>query len=459
MKIDDKTKAIASEVGRLFHEAGIEIFLVGGAVRDMVAGELPHDLDFVTGATQKQIMKVMRPAYTASYDKSRAKGYGTTGVVLKSGEEIEITPFRIAEGVEKSENPLHDDLWSRDFTVNAIALDISPENFMCVVDPCGGVEDFHNRILATPASPMITFKDDPLRILRAARFSAAFGLKPRRDLVDGVKLVAADSALTGRVALERVREELFKILMDKTPSSGLYLMIKWGLMNLWLPEVTALSEMVPGNGLHHKNVFEHTMKVVDRAVAEGPQDAVFRFAALLHDIGKPETRTLVDGEYSFNGHEIRGAEMAVEICERFKCSNEQIERIAELVEKHHRIHGYTSEWTDSAVRRALNALGESYAEIIALARMDITSSIEEKVSERLAMVDEFVKRVSNIELKHVLNPKPPVSGKDVMKLLGINPGPEVGKVIQFLKDKIVSGDLAPDDENAAKEIVLSREWM
>lgn len=458
MNLDEKNRKIVAETGALFHRAGEEIYLVGGAVRDMVAGIEPRDFDFVTGASQQRIMKIMRPASSACYDKSRAKGYGTTGVALKSGGEIEITPYRIADGVVATGSSLTDDLKSRDFTINAMAMDLSSENFLKVIDPCGGVEDFSNRILSTPAPVMVSFNDDPLRILRAARFAADFELTPRADLVAAVKQIASDRNMTGRVALERVREEIFKMLMQRKPSAGFSLMMEWGLMELWLPEVSALLGMEPEEGAHHKNVYDHTLKVLDRAALEGPADPVFRFAALLHDVGKPTSRTFSDGEYSFDGHDKAGAEIAGGICERLKLSNEQTEMVTELVGKHHRIHGYNSEWTDSAIRRAIHDLGGRHEEIIALARSDVTSSMEEKVEERLAMVDEFVGRIKNIELEHVLNPRPPVSGEDVMKMLGINPGPEVGKVIKFLKEKIISGELAPNDEDSARKIVISREW-
>lgn len=459
MKLDRESEKIVKKAGEVFERAGESLFLVGGSVRDMLSGDIPRDLDFSTSAKQEKIRKIMAPLSSATYDKSRAKGFGTTGVVLKNGVEIEITPFRRSEGAPGDGPPtLEEDLRSRDFTINAVAVNACPAGYMDVSDPCGGVLDFGNSKLATPIDPFKTFEDDPLRILRAARFAAAFNLKPAAELVAAIIHIARDTDWPARVAAERVREEIVKMLLQPVPSVGMRLMKDWGLMKIWLPEVDALADMVPEPGVSHKEIFEHTMMMLDRAAEYGPADAAFRFAALMHDTGKPLARTLVDGVYSFPEHELRGAELAQKACERLRWSNEETERVAGLVEKHHRLHGYSADWTDSAVRRALHSLGERYMDVVALARSDITSSQPEKVAGRLAMADHFEERVKALDIQSALNPRLPITGIDVMELLGIPPGPDVGRVISYLKDKVVSGELDPSDEAAAREITLSRVW-
>ncbi len=448
------------QIGRLFADAGKDIYLVGGAVRDILTGRSPSDFDFTTSAAASEIRNIIRSVSKAVFDKSRAKGYETQGILLSNDVEIEITPFRRAIFMENTRGcpTLDEDLGSRDFTINALAVSLSPDDSGTVFDPFGGADDLENGVLRTPADPMSTFRDDPLRPLRAVRFCVSFGLDPDAGLVAAVRQTVNETDWLDRVAVERVREEVEKMLLDDAPSRYFALMRDWELLKVWLPEVDALAEMTPEPGTHHKDVFEHTLKVLDTAAATGPRDAAFRFAALLHDIGKVETRRLENGEYSFHGHEKKGAEQARVVCERMRWSNVDRDHIVSVIAKHSRVAEYSNEWTDSAVRRAVHDMGRYFDELIALARADITSSDRLKVAERLASVDRFLERVDGIEREVVLNPRPPLDGYEIMQLLGVTPGPVVGHVTNFLKDMIISGELESGDADTARRVILDREW-
>ncbi len=469
--IPDGLKTMLTAVGAPFGESGERIYLVGGAVRDIILGLEPCDLDFATSASPARIRKLVRSAAKSVYEKSRAKGYGTHGVILKDGTEVEITPFRrvaapdtpAAGKAAPAPVSLEEDLESRDFTVNAVAMDVSPCGFGVLRDPCGGAADLERRSLRTPRRPEETFADDPLRVLRAVRFTVQYGLEPEAALVEAVRGISADPAPLARVATERVRDEIEKMLLLDTPSRGFALMHGWGLMDYWLPEVAALARTAPENGAHHKDLFAHTLEVLDRAAVLGPREASFRLAALLHDSGKPAARTLTGDAYSFHGHEKIGAKVASEACYRLRFSNEDAEAVADIVLKHHRLSAYTREWTDSAVRRALHDLGGRYESILALTRADLTTSLAERREAAQARLDDFLNRVAGFEIENVLNPKPPIDGHEIMGLLGISAGatgggPDVGRAVEFLKDLIVAGELDPGDAETARKLVAARAW-
>ncbi len=460
-------KSLMSIIGAPFYEAGERVFLVGGAVRDLLLGHEPCDLDFATSATPSRIRKLIRSAAETVYEKSRAKGYGTHGVILKDGQELEITPFRRVtapdadhcEGYSSAPVSLEEDLESRDFTVNAMAMDVSPENFGELIDPCGGGSDLARGLLRTPRPPEITLADDPLRVLRAARFTVQFGLDPDAELVAAVRAISVSGAPLGRVAPERVRVELEKMLLLDAPARGFALMHDWGLLEYWLPEVAVLARTAPESGAHHKDLFTHTLAVLDRAADAGPHDAAFRLAALLHDIGKPLARTLTTDGYTFHGHEKIGAEVASKACIRLRFSNDTTEKVADMVRKHHRLSAYEREWTDSAVRRALHDLGGRYTAILALTRADLTTSLAEKREAALARLDDFLARAASLELASVLNPRPPIDGHEIMALLGMTAGgPDVGRAVEFLKDLVVAGELNPNDTETARKLVAARAW-
>ncbi|MFA6448541.1 MAG: HD domain-containing protein [bacterium] len=458
------------QLGDLFIKDNKRIYLIGGAIRDLNLNIELNDLDFATSADPAQIRKIVRPASKGVYDKSPAKGYGTQGVLLKNGVEVEITPFRRVAAPEIEASPgqdasvtLDEDLASRDFTINAIAMDIAPDRFGEIYDPCGGVEDLNRKLLRTPRAAPATFEDDPLRILRAVRFITQFRLEPDPEIPIAVKKILAESKRLPLVALERVREEIVKMLLLDQPSRGFLLMREWGLLEYWLPEVAALAALEPEPGTHHKDVFAHTMNTLDRASELGPREAPFLLAALLHDVGKPAARRLEPGGYTFHRHENIGSEVAADVCKRLRFSNEDTERAADLTLKHHRLSSYLPEWTDSAVRRALNDLGGRYSEILALSRADLTTSLPEKRAAAEARIDDFLSRVAGFDREVVLNPRSPIDGHEVMKLFGISAGAtgggrDVGRAINYLKDLIVAGELAPGDAETARRLVIERAW-
>lgn len=469
---NNDTKNLLIQVGKLFFDEKERIYVVGGALRDIILNKTINDLDFVTSASPGRIRKIVKPIARNVYDKSPAKGYGTQGVILKYGLEIEITPFRKTTLKEYhtedsdteliSNVTLEEDLQSRDFTINAMAANITGDSFGELVDLFDGMGDLEKRRLRTPRRARETFLDDPLRVLRAARFLIEFGLSVDDEIPAAIEYIISGGFMD-RTALERIREELIKLIMQKQPSRGIRLLMEWGVMQYLLPEVVALAELEPEPGAHHKDVFEHTMNVLDNMSEYDNIDAVMLFASLLHDIGKPPVRKLEDGGYSFHEHEKKGAEFAFDICKRLRFSSEETERVVQIVRHHHRLSSYKKEWTDSAVRRVLNELGERYEEILALTRADLTTSIPEKREEADSRLDDFLKRLSGFEIEEVLNPKPPIDGNEVMRLLNITPGTsgggkDVGSAIKYLKELVVSGDLSSDDAESARMIVTERKW-
>jgi len=446
-------------MGNIFADVGASIYLVGGAVRDIYLGAESADLDFVTSADISTIKRVMRKTSRSMYDVSRAKGHGTQGVIFEDGMEVEITPFRSAGSVEndvpatKGKPTLAEDLVSRDFTVNAVAADLSPDGFGVLFDPCAGLEDLRKGFLRTPRDPVETMKDDPLRVLRAVRFSIGCGLRPDEKLLSAIKYVVEETDLLSRIAPERVKMEIEKLLMLPHPAGGVREMFKWGLVAHWMPELVALMKLEPESDAEHKNMLEHTMEVLDRAAHFGPKTPRFRMAALLHDVGKPAVRTLTDSGYSFINHDRVGGVLAAEICRRLRFSNEDVDYIAFLVSKHHRLSAYDDDWTDSAVRRAVNDLGERFEDVAALTKSDITTGDKELKAAREARADRFKMRAGELDAARYFDPKPPIDGAEIMKLLGIGPGPRVGEIINMLKERIIDGELEPNDAEGAIELV------
>ena len=450
--------AVCRELGELFHGAGETLYLVGGAVRDLALGRGGHsDLDFTTSAAPGGIDRIVRPIARASYDKSRAKGYGTRGVVLKSGPEVEITPYRDAGGEAPT---LERDLCSRDFTINAMAVDLDPTGFGAVRDPCGGGADLRARLLRTPRDPEQTFLDDPLRLLRAPRFAADMCLQLDPAARDTIRRMAAlpDGPLAA-VSPERVREELLHMAALPRVAGAFDLMRELGLLRAVLPELQALAHMRPEPDTHHKDAFRHTLRVARAVRGHAGADPVLVFAALLHDIGKPDTRDFTDGAYSFNGHEKTGARLAAEVCQRLRFSKADTARVERLVLMHHRVHPYTEEWTDRAVRRAVNELGPLLDDVLALSHADITTSDPDKKARGRRTLEQFVERVQALDRDAVINPRPPIDGVEIMRLLGLDKGgPRVGRAVRWLKDQIVNGELDPQDAETARRMIRRREW-
>lgn len=449
-------------LGQRFTDAGFSLALVGGPVRDAVLAKLDPaaDLDFTTDARPEQIEAVLGGFAQATWDVGAR--FGTIGARI-DGRECEITTYRAEQYEPASRKPtvafgdsLADDLGRRDFTVNAMAVELPNFQF---VDLYGGIDDCAARILRTPQSPQVSFSDDPLRMMRAARFVSQldFDLAPEVtqamiDMADRIEIVSA----------ERVRDELVKLVMTPSPRRGLTLLVETGLAAHVLPELPLL-QLEEDEHHRHKDVYEHSLIVLEQAIAlEGfhePQcdpDLVLRLAALLHDIGKPRTRKFEpNGGVSFHHHEVVGARMTRKRMQALRFSNELTEQVSLLVELHLRFHGYgTGEWSDAAVRRYVRDAGDQLVRLHKLTRADCTTRNRHRAMTLQRAYDHLEERITRLAAEEELaSLRPDLDGQAIMEILQIPPGPVVGEAYRFLMDlRLDRGPLGPDQ---AKEALLA----
>ena len=435
-----------------FSAAGHELALVGGPVRDAFLGRECKDLDFTTDATPDAILAIVATLTKVHWDIGRA--FGTIGARI-AGETVEITTYRTDSYDQETRKPsvefgqcLETDLCRRDFTVNALALRL-PE--MVLVDPSGGIEDLLAGILRTPTSPQISFGDDPLRMLRAVRFHAQLGLVPDQDTMAAMSSMAPSLAI---VSAERIGDEIAKTMRTVNPRAGIELLVATGLADIVLPEVPAL-KLETDEHHHHKDVYEHSLTVLDQAIeleraraatADAEPDLVLRLAALLHDIGKPATkRNEAGGTVTFYHHDIVGSKLAKKRLRELRYDNDTINNVARLVELHLRFFGYTEgAWTDSAVRRYVRDAGPLLSRLHILTRADVTTRNKRK-SDRLSFAyDDLEKRIAELaELEEMQSVRPDLDGEAIMALLQIRPGREVGEAYRFLLElRLDQGPLA-----------------
>ncbi len=449
---------VLDQVGKRFAEAGHEIALVGGTVRDTLLGRLGSDLDFTTSARPDEIEACLSGWVDARWDMGR--DFGTIGASVGAWR-MEITTYRADAYAAHSRKPevsfghtLAGDLQRRDFTVNAMALRM-PE--LELVDPFGGRADLAGALLRTPTTPEESFGDDPLRMMRAARLCAQLGF----DVGEGA--VTAMREMAGRLAIvsaERVRDELSKLMLAPEPRRGLTLLVDTGLAALVLPELPALQLEVDEHH-RHKDVYEHTLTVVDQAItledrlpAGGP-DFVTRFAALMHDIGKPRTRRFTDdGAVTFHHHDVVGSKMTRIRMKALRFSNDEIDAVAQLVELHLRFHGYGSgEWTDSAVRRYVRDAGDHLDQLHVLTRADCTTRNARKAERLRRSYDDLEERIARLaEQEELESMRPDLDGRQIMQTLGIAPGPAVGQAYHFLLERRM--DEGPLGEERARAELL-----
>jgi poly(A) polymerase len=423
--------------------AGHQCFLVGGSVRDALL-DLPHeDVDLATDARPDDVERLVRG--WADRVWLQGQRFGTVGGE-KDGTRIEVTTFRAEVYRPESRKPdvayadnIETDLSRRDFTINAMALRLpEPE----LVDPFGGASDLAARRLCTPLAPEVSFLDDPLRMLRAARFIAAFDLEPDPDLV------AAVHELHGRleiVSAERMRDELTKLLLLPDPSAGIWFLCRTGLADEFLPELTALQ--LEQDPIHqHKDVLAHTIAVVRKTRPE----LRVRLAALLHDIGKPKTRSVGPGGVSFHHHEVVGARMAEERLRALRFPTEVVDDVARLVFLHLRVHTYSMGWTDKAVRRYVRDAGPLLEPLNHLVRQDCTTRNKAKARALNRRIDELEERIAQLRAQEELDRiRPPLDGRQVMAFLGLEPGPVVGEALDHLLE--IRLDEGPIGEREAYE--------
>jgi poly(A) polymerase len=432
---------LLKELGEKFSKNGFEISLVGGPVRDAVLGKLVKDLDLTTNAKPEEIQKCLKGWADSIWDVGIK--FGTVGAKVKD-YVFEITTYRTEQYEDTSRKPsvefgktLEEDLARRDFTINAMALRLP--NFE-LVDIYNGLTDLNNKILRTPLDAQISFSEDPLRILRAARFMSKLDLKPQADLVEAMKTLADRLKI---VSMERINDEFNKLLLTDKPRPGIELLVETGVAEHFLPELPALKLEIDEHH-HHKDVYQHSLTVLDQVIdletKHQPQieaDLVLRIAALLHDIGKPKTRKFEgEGRVSFHHHEVVGARLAKKRLEKLRYSNEIIEQVCLLIELHLRFHGYgDGKWTDSAVRRYVRDAEEQLIRLHKLTRADCTTRNDAKAEKLRNAYDDLEQRIVELSKQEELKSmRPELDGAEIMKVLNIKPGPEVGKAYQFLLD-------------------------
>ena len=425
-----------------FVAAGHRLYLVGGSVRDAILGRSLDglDLDFTTDARPDDIEAVVGGWADSVW--TQGKRFGTIGLA-RGGRRYEITTHRSEAYDPDSRKPavefadaVEADLARRDFTVNAMALSLPGAE---LVDPFGGVTDLAAARLRTPLGPEESFGDDPLRMLRAARFIAGYGLKPDEALVEAVVSLRSRLEI---VSAERVRDELDKLLVVDNPAEGLWFIVRTGLAEEFLPELPALA--LEQDPIHrHKDVLAHTIAVVEKT----GRDKVLRLAALLHDIGKPKTRSFGPGGVTFHHHEVVGARMAEERMRALRYPADEIAEVRRLVELHLRFHGYSEEWTDSAVRRYARDAGPLLDRLNELTRCDCTTRNQARARALARRMDKLVERVAVLREQEELSAlRPDLDGNQVMERLGLRPGRDVGQALEFLLElRIEEGALGPEE--------------
>ncbi|MFD8231213.1 CCA tRNA nucleotidyltransferase [Streptomyces sp. NPDC059696] len=443
---------VADDLARRFQEAGFSLALVGGSVRDALLGRLGNDLDFTTDARPQDVLTIVRPWADAVWEVGIA--FGTVGA-HKDGYQIEVTTYRSEAYDRTSRKPevsygdsIEEDLVRRDFTVNAMAVALPEKEF---VDPHGGLEDLAARVLRTPGTPEESFSDDPLRMMRAARFAAQL------DFEVAPEVVTAMTEMSGRIEIvsaERVRDELNKLILSQQPRKGLSLLVETGLAERVMPELPAL-RLERDEHHRHKDVYDHTLIVLEQAMAleENGPDLTLRLAALLHDIGKPRTRRFEkDGRVSFHHHEVVGAKMTKKRMTALKYSNELVKDVSRLVELHLRFHGYgTGEWTDSAVRRYVRDAGPLLDRLHKLTRSDCTTRNKRKAAALSRAYDGLEERIAKLQEQEELDAiRPDLDGNQIMEILGVGPGPVIGRAYQHMLElRLENGPMDPDAAVAA----------
>ena len=428
----------ATELASLFKSAGYKLALVGGPVRDAILGRLGNDLDFTTDAHPKDCEKILNKWADSVWDIGAA--FGT--VAGKKGEiTVEVTTYRSESYDSSSRKPnvefgktIEGDLARRDFTINAMALELTtPEPTF--IDLFNGVADLQNKLIKTPGKAEESFSDDPLRMMRAARFMSQLNFEIDPSVLVAIKSMATRLEI---ISFERIRDEFIKILMSPSPRIGITVLVETGLADYFLPEVPKLKLEIDEHH-HHKDVYEHSLTVLEQAIGletrlDGP-NLTLRLAALLHDIGKPKTKQLIaGGGVSFHHHEVVGARMCKERMKKLRFDNHMTEDVSQLVFLHLRFHGYGSgEWTDSAVRRYVRDAGPLLTHLHLLTRADCTTRNKKKAESLAKTYDQLEERIALLMEQEELDKiRPDLSGEEIMQILAIKPSPTVGKAYDFL---------------------------
>lgn len=455
-----KNDALLTSLAAAFAHAGHSLYLVGGSVRDALLSRRSPDWDFTTNARPPQIQQILEPLAEKTWDTGIE--FGTVSALVK-GAEVEITTFRADTYDGQSRNPevqfgdsLEGDLVRRDFRCNAIAVELRANGDHVLHDPLDGVADLRAGLLDTPSSPEVSFNDDPLRMLRACRFVSQLGFDVAPRVRQAMKQMAEQ---LHRITAERIAVELNKTLLGAYPARGLELMTETGLADIVLPELPAL-RMTQDEHFHHKDVYWHSLRVLENAVELEKQngwepDLELRFAALMHDCGKPATRRITDnGGVTFHQHEVVGAKMTRKRLQKLKYSRQLVSDISQLVFLHMRFHGYgqsgNAEWTDSAVRRYVTDAGPLLPRLHLLVRADCTTRNEKKARRLQRTYDGLEQRIADLQEREDLAAvRPAMDGNEIMEFLGLQPGPEVGRAWAYLKElRLDRGPMSKPDAQA-----------
>lgn len=453
------TSPSVSRLAKAFADAGYELALVGGPVRDAFLGHDVHDLDFTTNARPDDILRIVEPISEAQWDIGR--DFGTIGAQI-AGEKVEITTYRADHYDGKTRKPevafgtsLEEDLIRRDFRVNAMAVRL-PQ--LILVDPSGGVEDLQAKILRAPKSAEVSFTEDPLRMMRAARFASQLGFHPDEETEWAMTEFAG---AIENISAERVNEELCKLLQTDHPRAGIELLVSTGIAAIVLPEIPALRLEVDEHH-HHKDVYEHSLTVLEQAIdlekernPGEPADVTLRLAALLHDIGKPATRQLEPGgAVSFHHHDLVGAKLATKRMKALRFDKETTQNVARLIELHLRFFGYSdAAWSDSAVRRYARDAGDLLDRLHILTRADVTTRNKRKADRLAFAYDDLEQRIAELSKAEELAAiRPDLNGEEIMEILSIPAGREVGEAYNYLLN--VRLDEGPLGAQVARERLL-----
>ena len=448
----------ATNLAIAFKAAGFKLALVGGPVRDAILGRLGNDLDFTTDAHPKDCEKILNKWADSVWDIGAA--FGT--VAGKKGDiTVEITTYRSESYELDSRKPnvefgktIEADLSRRDFTINAMALELTTDE-PTFIDLYNGVDDLQSKLIKTPGKPEDSFSDDPLRMMRAARFMSQLNFTIDPAVIAAIKSMTARLEI---ISAERIRDEFIKIIMSDNPRLGITLLVETGLADIFLPEIPKLKLEIDEHH-HHKDVYEHTLTVLEQAIALeerlGGPNLTLRLAALLHDIGKPKTKELIaGGGVSFHHHEVVGSRLCKERMKKLRFDNHIIKDVAQLVFLHLRFHGYgNGEWTDSAVRRYVRDAEELLIHLHLLTRADCTTRNQKKAEGLAKTYDQLEERIALLMEQEELNKiRPDLSGEQIMEILSIKPSPAVGKAYDFLLElRLEHGPLG--EEKAKSELL------
>ena len=457
--IQNKNLKLFKLISKTAEDSGLSVYIVGGYVRDLlIKRAAPTDIDFVTEGSGIALAQSVAAAIDPETKVSVFKTYGTA-MFRYQGLELEFVGARKESYNAESRNPsveqgtLEDDQKRRDFTINAMAISLNQESFGELVDPFHGVEDMEKRILRTPLEPEQTYSDDPLRMMRAVRFAATLGFSIEENSLEAIKKEAQRIKI---VTIERIMVEFNKIMLSEKPSTGLKIMKDTGLLELIIPELTALEGIEEVEGQTHKDNFWHTLEVVDN-ISQNTENLWLRWAALLHDIGKAPTKKFVKGTgWTFHGHEFLGSKMVKTLFQRLKLPlGKDMKYVQKMVKLSSRpIALISDEASDSALRRMLFDAGEDLEDLFTLCKADITTKNTQKQEKFKKNFEYVAQKIKEVEEKdHIRNFQPPITGEEIMAMFNLAPGREIGILKERVKEAILEGNI-PNEKEAAREFVM-----